>query len=137
MASITEQVTIAVDAGRAWAALRDVGRAHELFAPVLVKGSLDGDVRTVTFANGMEVRELILDVDDQRRRVGYAVLNGPGMEYHHASMQVTDAGPGKCRFVWITDVHPGSVVANIAPLVTQGTQALKKNLEAGAMAAAQ
>jgi hypothetical protein len=129
MASITEQVSVSIDADRAWRALRDVGRAHELFAPVLVKGSIDGGVRTVTFANGMVLDERILDVDDERRRVAYAVLNGPGMEFHHASMQILDAGPGRCQFVWITDVHPAAVVASITPLITQGTQALKKNLE--------
>jgi hypothetical protein len=129
MASITEQVTVSIDADQAWAALRDVGRAHELFAPVLVKGSLEGEVRTVTFANGMVVDERILDVDDERRRVAYAALNGPGMEYHHASMQILDGGPGRCQFLWITDVHPTAVVANITPLITNGAQALKKNLE--------
>ena len=132
MASITEQMSVAVDAERAWKALRDVGRAHVLFAPVLVNGSLAGEVRTVTFANGMVAQERILDIDDERRRVAYAALNVPGMDYHHASMQVIDDGPGRCRFVWITDLHPAAVADSIRPLITQGAQALKKNLESGA-----
>jgi hypothetical protein len=132
MASMTEQITVAVGADRAWKALRDVGHAHVLFAPVLVDGSMDGEVRTVTFANGMVVRERILDLDDQRRRVAYTALNVPGMDYHHAAMQVIDDGPGRCRFVWITDVHPAAVLDGIKPLIVQGTQALKTNLEARA-----
>jgi hypothetical protein len=132
MASITEQVSVSVDAQRAWQALRDVGSAHVLFAPVLVDGSLAGEVRTVTFANGLVAQERILDVDDQQRRVAYAALNVPGMEYHHASMQVVEDGPGRCRFVWITDVYPAAVADSIRPLITQGAQALKKNLETGA-----
>ena len=94
MASITEQMSVAVDAERAWKSLRDVGRVHVLFAPVLVNGSLAGEIRTVTFANGMVAQERILDIDDERRRVAYAALNVPGMDYHHASMQVIDDGPG-------------------------------------------
>ena len=133
MASITEEVSVTVDAHRAWQALRDVGRAHLLFAPVLVDGSIAGEIRTVTFANGLVAQERILDVDDQQRRVAYAALNVPGMEYHHASMQLVEDGPGRCRFVWITDVHPAAVADNVRPLMTQGAQALKKNLETGAV----
>jgi hypothetical protein len=133
MASITEQVTIQVGADRAWAALREVGRAHVLFSPVLTAGSIEGDIRTVTFANGMVLQERLLDVDDARRRVAYAVLNGPGMEYHHASMHIAEDGDSRCRFVWTTDAHPPDVIAKITPLITQGAQALKQNLESGAV----
>jgi hypothetical protein len=131
MASITEQVTLEVSADRAWAALRDVGRAHVLFAPVLTDGSIDGDIRTVTFANGMVLQERILDVDEARRRVSYAALNAPGTEYHHASMQIIEDGNRRCRFVWITDAHPAAVIPAITPLIAQGTQAVKANLEGG------
>jgi len=131
MASIHEQLAIEVGADEAWAALRLVGEPHKLFAPVLVDGQLDGDTRTVKFANGMVVQERILDVDDKRRRVAYSAVNGPGMTYHHASMQVLEAGPGRCVFVWITDFLPPEIAGNLAPLIEQGAKALKANLEAG------
>ena len=132
MASIHEQLTVEVDSETAWAALSRVGDAHKLFAPVLVDGKLNGDTRTVTFANGMVVQERILDVDDERRRVAYTVLDAPGMKYHHASMQVVDDGPGRCLFVWITDFLPPEAGDNIAPLIEQGARALKSNLEKSA-----
>ena len=65
--------------------------ASRLFAPVLADCRLDDGIRTVRFANGMVVREQILGVDDERRRMAYAALDAPGMTYHHASMQVIDA----------------------------------------------
>jgi Polyketide cyclase / dehydrase and lipid transport len=130
MASIYKKVTVEVGGDKAWAALRRVGDAHKLFAPVLVDARLDGDVRTVTFANGMVLRERILDVDDVRRRVGYAAMDAPGMTFHHASMEILDEGPGRCQFVWVTDFHPPEVGASIAPLIEQGANALKSNLEA-------
>src|SRR5688572_32799689 len=120
MASIHEQLAVEVGADEAWAALRLVGEPHKLFAPVLVDGQLDGDMRTVKFANGMVVQERILDVDDKRRRVAYSAVNGPGMTYHHASMQVTDVGPGRCVFVWITDFLPPGIAGDLAPLIEQG-----------------
>lgn len=131
MASIHKELTVGVDADKAWAVLRLVGEPHKLFSPVLVDGQQHGDTRTVRFANGMVLEERILDVNDEKRRVAYAALNGPGMTYHHASMQVLDVGPGRCLFVWITDFLPPDVAGNLTPLIEQGAKALKANLEAG------
>jgi len=97
---------------------------------VLTEGRLDGDTRTVTFANGMVARERLLDVDETHRRVAYTALDAGGMTFHHASMQVIDDGPGRCRFVWITDFLPAAVKGALAPLIEQGGAALKANLEA-------
>ena len=130
MASIHHQTSVEVRSDEAWARLRLVGEAHTLFAPVLVDGHLDGDTRTVRFANGMVVHERIVDIDDERRRVAYSALDGPGMTYHHATMQIVDAGPGRCLFVWITDFLPGDIRGNLWPLIEQGTMALRNNLEA-------
>ena len=129
MASIYKELAIEVSPAQAWAALRRAGDAHRLFAPVLVNAQLDGDVRTVRFANGMVLQERILDVDEERRRVAYTALNGPGMTYHHASMQIVDEGPERCLFVWITDFHPREVSDDLTPLIEQGAKALKSNLE--------
>ena len=129
MASIHKEIAVEVEPDAAWAALRNVGDAHRLFAPVLTECRLEGDVRTVRFANGMVLHEQILDVDDARRRVAYAAVDGPGMTYHHASMRVLEAGPGSCRFVWVTDCLPAGIRDNIAPLIEQGTAAFKRNLE--------
>jgi hypothetical protein len=129
MASIQKSVEVEVGAEQAWAALRLVGDAHKLFAPVLADAQLDGDTRTARFANGMVVHERMLDIDDGTRRVAYTVLDGPGMTYHHASMQIVEAGQGRCRFVWITDFLPAEVGSAIAPLIEHGTSALKSNLE--------
>ena len=129
MPSIHREVVVDVDADQAWAALRLVNEAHKLFAPVLVDAHVDGEIRTARFANGVVVREHIIDVNDQRRRVAYSVMDGPGMTYHHASMQVVDAGPGRCQFIWITDFLPEDIGTELAPLIERGTSALKHNLE--------
>jgi hypothetical protein len=131
MPAIHHEESLAVDAADAWAALRQVGHPQRLFAPVLSDGYIEGDVRTVTFANGMVAREHVLDIDDARRRVAYTVLDGPGLTFHHASMQVLDDGPGQCRFYWITDFLPAEAAGTLTPLIRQGAAALKKNLEAG------
>src|SRR5688500_17242898 len=106
MASIHHEIDIHVSADEAWRALRQVGLAHRLFAGVLVDGSIDGDVRAVTFANGLVTRERIIDVDDERRRVAYSVIVGTPMTHHNASMEIVETGPDSCRFIWVADFLP-------------------------------
>ena len=130
MASIHHEITVEASVERAWDALRAVGDAHKLFAPVLAEGVLNGDVRMVRFANGMVIHERILDVNDATHRVAYAAIDGPGMSYHHASMQVVAEGPKRCRFVWITDFLPQELRDTLQPLIEAGANALKANLEA-------
>jgi Polyketide cyclase / dehydrase and lipid transport len=129
MASIHHEVPVEVDVEKAWAALRRVGDAPVLFAPVLVGGEMQGDTRTVRFANGMVVRERMLDVDDERHRVSFTALDVPGMTYHHSSMQVVEAGNGRCLFIWITDFLPQEMDGQLMPLIEAGGKALKANLE--------
>ena len=127
MASIWWEEPIAVPADSAWAALRQVGRAHELFAPVLTACALDGEVRTVTFADGMTVRERIVALDEPRRRLCYTVLEM--FEHHSASMQIVPVDARSCRFIWITDVLPHDSTGMVAPLVEAGARAFRANLE--------
>jgi hypothetical protein len=42
------ELILDLDADKAWAALREVGLAHKLFAGALIDGHLDGDIRTVS-----------------------------------------------------------------------------------------
>jgi len=129
MASIYKELPIETSAETAWAVLRQPGEARTLFAPVLVDSHVDGDVRTVRFANGMVVEERIITIDDERRRIVYAAVKGTPMTHHHASMQVIPDGEGRCRFIWITDLLPDSIASNIRPMIDDGSQALKTNLE--------
>jgi hypothetical protein len=129
MASIRKEIVVDVGIEPAWAMLRQVASPHALFAPVLAGAEMEGDVRTVHFASGHTIRERILDVDDEHRRVAYTALESPGIAYHHASMQLENAGPGRCVFVWITDVLPSEVATALQPIIERGAEALKQNLE--------
>jgi hypothetical protein len=133
MGSIQHDVELDVSVDRAWSALRQVGLAHKLFAGVLTEGELEGGIRTVTFADGLQVRERIVDVNEDRRRVAYAVIEGTPMIHHNASMQIIGIGqPNRCRFVWIADFLPDEFGETMLPLIIAGTEALKANLEGGA-----
>lgn len=120
MASITVEATIEGSAEAAWAALRDVGAADRAFPGVLIASRLDGDVRTVTFGNGAVVRERIVDIDETRRRIAYAVIAGR-FSHHSASMQIVAEGPHRSRFIWVSDFLPDDVAPLVRALVEQGT----------------
>ena len=128
MASIYKEVLIEVPAEDLWAALRDAGNVQRLFRGVVVDARLEGDARTVTFAAGQVVRERIVAIDDERRRIAYAVVRD-GLVHHNASMQVFADSEGRSQFVWISDFLPDELAASIYPLVEQGAAAIKRTLE--------
>lgn len=129
MACIHQALVVRRPADAVWQAVRDVGQAHRrLFPGVLTDVVVDGDARVVTFANGLVLRELIVSVDDSRRRVAYAAVGGRA-RHHNASIQVLPAGPDHCEIVWITDVLPDTLAPDIAAMVAQGSAVMRRTLE--------
>ncbi|MDH3226024.1 MAG: SRPBCC family protein [Thermoleophilia bacterium] len=115
MASIYAEVTINRPADEVWAEVADVGGISGMLE-IVSESSADGDVRKCTLANGAEIKEKILSVDPDNRRVGYTVTEGLPFEYHAASMQVFDEGDGTSRLRWITDVKPDAEAERMAPM---------------------
>jgi carbon monoxide dehydrogenase subunit G len=106
MASIREEVVVEASPENVWAAVRDVGAIHvRLVRGFVVDCRLEGGARIVTFANGLVVRELIVDVNDDTRRVAWAAVGG-SLTHHNASVQVFAEGAGQSRLVWIADLLP-------------------------------
>jgi carbon monoxide dehydrogenase subunit G len=105
MASITKEIMISVPAETAWAMIRDFGGVQRLVPGFLVDCQLDGDARIVTFASGRVARELLVDIDDNARRLVYAEPTEPFIA-RNASIQVFAEGEVRCRVIWIIDVLP-------------------------------
>jgi hypothetical protein len=130
MASIHQHVIIDRPAAKVWDAMRDVGALHtRLVAGFVTECRLDGNARDITFANGMKVRELIIDVDDQRRRVAWSATGGP-LTHHNASAQIFPVNDASCEVRWIADLLPNEMAPAIAGLIEQGLAAMKRTLEA-------
>ena len=75
------------------------------------------------------MRELIVDVDDQARRIAYAVVDSPMQLTHHATMEVLREGADANRIVWIADVFPNAAAGRVGPMMEQGSQVMKQSLE--------
>lgn len=131
MASIRKEIPIDAPAAVVWDAIRDFAAPHLRITPgVLTDARADGpDARIVTFATGLVVRELLVDLDDGARRVAYAVVEG-GPTQHGASMQVFADGERRSRVVWIADFLPHALAGPIGALMEQGAQAMARTLEA-------
>ncbi|MFI9580889.1 SRPBCC family protein [Streptomyces sp. NPDC052236] len=136
MAHIRKEFLVHSTPDRVWAALRDVGEVHRCLVPGFVTDTqLKGDIRVVTFASGVVVHELLVDIDDEARRVAYTVVGGslaPAPKHHHASMQVFADGEEQSRFVWITDVTPDDLAGPIAEMMGEGARIMQRTLEAQA-----
>ena len=81
----------------------------------------------VRFANGLVLHELIVTVDDARRRLVYSSIGGQAT-HHNASVQVLPEGAHGSRFVWTTDLLPDSLAAAVEPLQDQVAAAMKETL---------
>ena len=129
MASIRKELRLNVPPEVLWDAVRDVGAVHKRLCPgVLTDARLENDARIVTFANGMTIRELFVDIDDDARRFVWAAVGEP-LTHHNASMQVFDDGERRSRLVWITDILPNSVAGDIQALIDKGADAIRQTLE--------
>lgn len=130
MASIHREALVDADPKEAWDAIRDVGAVHTRLAPgFVVDTRLEDGARIVTFGNDLVARELIVDIDDEVRRLVWAVVGGP-LTHHNASLQVFADGKRRSRIVWIADVLPNELAGYIGGLMDQGMAVMKKTLEA-------
>jgi Polyketide cyclase / dehydrase and lipid transport len=131
MASIHREIPIDACSEDAWAAVRDFGAVHRRLAPGFVLDAhLDGDARVVTFANGTTARELLVDCDDTRRRLVYAVIS-ERVKHYSASVQVIADGEARARLIWIVDLLPNEIAPYIAGQMDQATLAMRKALDRG------
>jgi len=126
MASIYKDISLDASADEVWAAVRDFGAVHRRVAPGFVTDCrLEGDSRIVTFANGNVARELKVTVDEERRRLVYAVVS-ERVKQHSASVQVFADGDGRSRMVWIADVLPDEIGLYIDGQMELGALAIQK-----------
>src|SRR5471032_1631268 len=128
MASIHKEISLAASPVAVWDVVRDIGAVHTRFAPGFVVDTvMDGEDRIVTFANGFVAREVIVDVDQQRRRLAYSVRS-ERIAHHNASFEVLADGKGS-RLIWIADVLPEAAAATVGAMMEDGIQAAKRALD--------
>ena len=126
MASIRKEIPLDARAEEVWAAVRDVGALHTRLVPGFVTDTkLEPGARVVTFANGMVVKELIVDLDDEARRLVWSAVGGR-LSHHNASAQVFADGETRSRLVWTADLLPDELAGDIRTMIDHGAAAMQK-----------
>jgi hypothetical protein len=128
MSTIRKLVDLDLPAAAVWDIVRDVGAVHTRFAPgFVVDTKLEPGARLVTFANGLVVRERIIAVDDDLRRLAYSAQSEQ-IEHHHASFEVVPLSETRTRLVWTADVLPEPAADRVRAMMEQGTLAIMRAL---------
>lgn len=108
-------------------AIRDIGALHTKLVPgFVVDTRLEAGARIVTFHDGLVVREPIITLDDQRRRLVWSVEGIPATHYN-ASVQVDPDGSGS-HIVWIADFLPEEISNQIEQAMDAGALAMRAAL---------
>ena len=129
MASIRREIHTKASPEQAWDALRDVGALHTRLVPgFVVNTKLEPDERIVTFGNGMVIREPIIDVNDEMRRIAWSAIGGE-LTHYNASAQVFVNSANQTSIVWIADLLPNEAAGKIATMMDQGMVVMKATLD--------
>lgn len=132
MACIHNDVSLPASARDVWHAVRDFGALHQRLVPGFVTAcTFDGDARIVTFANGSVAREMLVDCDDARQRLVYAI-NNERLKHYSASVQVIADGEASCRLVWIIDMLPNELAPYVQGQTREAVAAMQRAFAAAA-----
>jgi polyketide cyclase/dehydrase/lipid transport protein len=128
VATIFKEARVDVPVEQLWSALSDLGNVDRLLS-YLQSAEMDGEFRSCSMGDGADLRELIVSVDPERRRIAYSVVEAPfEFEHHNASWRAVADGD-QSVFVWETDVKPDSVVAALEPLIDQSIADIQAAVE--------
>ena len=128
MATIRKEIQVEATAEQVWAVIGDFPQGPVRMAPGFVTASqVDGDVRVVSFANGVVAKERLVDRDDAARRLVWTIFDGP-LTHHNGSMQVFPDGPERCRVVWLADLLPNDLAGRIEAMMAAGSAVMQRAL---------
>ena len=130
MATIRKEITTTAKPDQVWAAIQDIGALHTRLVPgFVVNTKLEPGARIVTFANGITVRERIVTIDDQAKRLVWSVVS-ERFTHHNGSLQVFVDADGETNVVWIADLLPDEAAGMSSQIMDHGMSAMKTALDA-------
>ncbi|MCP2321506.1 hypothetical protein HDA40_000013 [Hamadaea flava] len=136
LASVAPPIVVEAEVGvppeQLWDVLRDVGAVHHRLLPGRVAGTrIDDGHRFLTFPDGHVIREVIRAIDDDARRLAYAVVEGarPPLAHHEAEFQVYATNDGHSRLVWTARVLPVERAAEVLTRMAYGIAEMCRTVE--------
>jgi hypothetical protein len=128
MATIRREIALGISAEEAWDAARDFSNLHRRLVPGFATDArLDGSDRLVTFFTGNVLRERLVALDEELRRVVWSIVDGP-YSHHNGSLEVLEEDGG-CRLVWTADLLPDEAAERTAAMMDRGCDVIRKTLD--------
>ncbi len=129
MATIRSELTTRAPASEVWSAIRDIGALHTRLAPgFVVDTKLEPGARVVTFINGVVLREPIVTLDDDARRLVWTAEGGRARHYN-AALEVFSLPDGATSVVWTADFLPDDIRAYLSQAIEAGMAAMQRALD--------
>jgi hypothetical protein len=99
MATIRSEIKTRAPASEVWSAIRDVGALHTRLVPGFVTDTkLEPGARVVTFVDGRVLREPIVALDDEARRLVWTA-ESERVRHYNAALQVAELADGMTSVV--------------------------------------
>lgn len=118
MTTIYKEVNIDAPLNKIWESISDTANIADLVGFLATSNQTD-DTRVCTLEGGGELKEKIVSVDDDLKRVAYTITESPlNMEYHSASMQLEETEDGT-KLVWTVDLLPEAAKQQMGPMLEQ------------------
>jgi hypothetical protein len=129
MATIRSELNTRASAADVWSAIRDIGALHTRLVPGFVTDTkLEPGARIVTFVNGTVLREPIVTLDDEARRLVWTHEGGRARHYN-AALQVSELADGLTSVVWTADFLPDDIGAYMSQAIEAGMAAMQRSLD--------
>ena len=129
MGTIRSELKTAAKASDVWSAIRDIGALHTRLVPgFVVETKLEPGARVVTFVNGAVLREPIVTLDDEARRLVWTHEGGRARHYN-AALQASALPDGMTSVVWTADFLPDDLHAYFSRAIEAGMAAMQRALD--------
>jgi hypothetical protein len=129
MGTIRSELKTAAKASDVWSAIRDIGALHTRLVPgFVVDTKLEPRARVVTFVNGVTLREPIVSLDDEARRLVWTHEGGRARHYNGA-LEVSELPDGLTSVVWTADFLPDDIRDYFSQAIDAGMAAMQRSLD--------
>lgn len=128
MASLRHERRIAASADVVWDIVRRPESIPDWF-PGIVSCTVDGDVRVITTATGMEIPEKIMTIDSTIRRFAYRVT-APLYTFHLGVIDVIEIGQFDSLCIYSTTAEPDTLALLIAGGTVGALEEIARRAEA-------
>jgi len=117
---------------RSWQVIGNFAAGPQQMAPGFVTDCrVEGEVRTVFFADGAVSQERLVAIEGNERRIVYAIVGGSlEPDHDNATMQVLSDGDGTSTLTWIHDVLPDTLADQLRDVMRDASPIIKAALEA-------